>query len=910
MTREVVPIATFCIFNEVHSSNRLWQQRYVLLNIVEHKHLTNNGSKPTLKHFAPLLRTNEYVVQCKLVLLLQHHYQYYEIMKHLFTLLFLLNISFSLSAQSVRQQILIDDEWQFAFGNASSPAKDFGCGTEYFNYLTKAASIHNEGPYSPKFDAEKWGVEWKSVNLPHDWVVDLPYEQKASHSHGYKMVGHAYPETSVGWYRKIFNIAKEDYGKHISVQFDGIFRNAQIWVNGFYLGHEASGYATQTYDISEYLNYGEENLICVRADASLEEGWFYEGAGIYRHVWLCKSATMHVAPFGTFVYSNLTPNFDKADITIETTVKNSGLESSDYSLLHILLNAQGEEVARCESAGKSLLPKESNVNKAQLSISNPNLWSTDTPYLYKVTTEVRCGGKTVDSYTTTTGVRDIAFDANRGFLLNGKVLKLKGVNMHQDHPGVGAAIPDALQRFRLQQLKSFGCNAYRSSHNPMTPEMLDACDELGILVIEENRLTGVNEEHIRLLNKMIERDRNHPSIILWSVGNEEWGIEWHETGTRIAATMREYCHRADPTRLMTVASSSGPAILIPADVAGYNYILQNPVEQHRKDYPERCALGSEETTGCGTRGIYFDSKSLVVEDEEDMMPNLKNSAGWMVAHNRRPNGNDSILNCIERGWRFYDERPYLAGIFYWTGFDYRGEPNPMEFPATGSQFGILDYCGFPKDEAFYLKAWWTDQPVLHILPHWNLKGHEGENIDIWVYSNCDEVELTVNGKNLGRKKKTKNSHLSWTAVYKPGTVKAVGYKNGKKIMTKRIDSTGDATRIALSAHRNTIEADNRDVAVVAVELKDKKNRFVPTACNNLSISVSGPVRILGVGNGNPSYQDSERPADAEARTYSVKAFCGLAQVLLQSTGEEGEATITISADGLQSATLPISVAKR
>lgn len=803
-------------------------------------------------------------------------------MKHLFAFLFLLGITFSLSAQSVRERILLDDGWQFAFGNASSPEKDFGCGTEYFNYLTKAASIHNEGPYSPKFNPEKWGVDWKMVNLPHDWVVDLPYAKEASHSHGYKAVGYKFPENSVGWYRKTITVPQEDLGKHLYLQFDGIFRDARIWINGFYLGHEPSGYATQVYDITEYLNYGEENLICVRADATLEEGWFYEGAGIYRHVWLNKTAPLHVAPFGTFVHSTLAAPFDKAKLTIETTVENSGLQTEDYRLCHILRDADGKEVARCETAGKPVLPKDRQLTVGEIALDKPHLWSVDTPYLYTLLTEVYQHGKLVDAYTTTTGIRDIRFDADKGFLLNGQPLKLKGVNMHQDHPGVGAGIPDALQVYRLKELKKFGCNAYRSSHNPMTPEMLDACDSLGILVIEENRLTGVNEEHTRLLKRMIDRDRNHPCIILWSVGNEEWGIEWKESGTRIAATMREYCHRFDPTRLMTVASSSGPAILIPADVAGYNYILQNPVEQHRKDYPGRRALGSEETTGCGTRGIYFDA----------------HDKGHMVAHNRKPNGPDSLLNCIERGWKFYDERPYLAGLFYWTGFDYRGEPNPMKFPATGSQFGILDYCGFPKDEAWYLKSWWTDEPVLHILPHWNLQGHEGDSIDIWVYSNCDEVELTVNGKKLDRKPMPRNGHLSWKAVFQPGAVKAVGYKNGKKILARTVETTGAPARISLTADRPVIQADNRDVAVCNIELQDKKKRFVPTACNDLTITVSGPVRILGVGNGDPAYRATERPADADARTYQVKAFNGLAQVLLQSTGEAGEATLTVVSENL------------
>lgn len=835
-------------------------------------------------------------------------------MKRLFFLICYCCIFFPAFSQSVRERILLDEGWQFALGNASDPVKDFGCGTEYFNYLTKAASIHNVGPYSMKFDASNW----KQVNLPHDWVVDLPFAAEASHSHGYKTVGYKYPETSVGWYRKTFTIPQEDDGKHLYLQFDGIFRDARIWVNGFYLGHEPSGYATQVYDITDYLNYGGDNLITVRADATLEEGWFYEGGGIYRHVWLCKTAPLHVAPFGIFVHASFedTVSFDKATLTIETTVKNDGRKPMNYRLVHTLFD---DEYNQWDTSWYKdtlidehrLASKQSQTTTARLTVHNPVLWSTELPYLYKVRTRVYQGDRVVDSYITPIGIRHIAFDADRGFLLNGKPTKLKGVNMHQDHPGVGTAIPDALQIWRLRQLKALGCNAYRSSHNPMTPEMLDACDRMGILVIEENRLTGVNKEHIDLLKRMIERDRNHPSIILWSVGNEEWGIEWNKKGERIAATMREYCHRIDPTRMMTVATSGGPDIVIPADVAGYNYILQNPVEKYRKDYPGRCALGSEETSGCGTRGIYFDA----------------HAQGMMVAHNRKPNGKDSLMNCIERGWKFYDERPYLAGLFYWTGFDYRGEPNPMKFPATGSQFGILDYCGFPKDEAFYLKAWWTDEPVLHILPHWNLQGHEGDSIDVWAYSNCDEVELTVNGKNLGRKTMPKNGHLSWKAVYQPGTVKAVGYRNGHRLLTKKVETTGAPVRIALYGERADgtrildtatgkiseslmLFADNTNVAVFRIELQDKKGRLVPTARNDLLFTVSGPARILGVGNGSPAYQESERPADAGASTFRVKAFNGLAQILLQTTGKVGEVALTVSSDNLPSVTATFPATER
>ena len=794
--------------------------------------------------------------------------------KYLFILLLSLAAT-ALQGQDMRERQNFDSDWQFAFGDASDPAKDFGCGTEYFNYFTKAASIHNEGPYVMKFDASAW----KTVDLPHDWVVDLPFAEEASHSHGYKQVGYEYPKTSVGWYRKVFTVPAEDYGKHIWLQFDGIFRDAQIWVNGFYLGHEKSGYATQTYDISEYLNYGEENLVCVRADATFEEGWFYEGAGIYRHVWLNKASKVHVAPFGTFVYSefavpyslkgNAGPDFSHASVQIETTVQNMGVQPQTYTLKHTLIDAEGKAAGSCEADGAMVAGKDSHRSKVSIPVENPHLWSCDDPYLYKVVTEVFVDGALTDTYETTTGIRHIRFDNDHGFFLNGEPVKLKGVNIHQDHAGVGSGIPDGLQEWRLLQLKKFGCNAYRSSHNPMTPEMLDACDRLGFLVIEENRLTGINKEHIDLLERMIRRDRNHPCIILWSAGNEEWGIEWKDFGRRIAESMREYCHRFDPTRLMTVASSSGPTIIEPADVAGYNYILQNPVEKHRADYPERCALGSEETTGCGTRGVYFETPVGRGRNA------VEAGDGRMVSLNRYKHGPDSVYNCIERGWKFYAERPYLAGVFYWTGFDYRGEPNPMVFPATSSEFGILDYCGFPKDEAFYLKSWWTDKPVLHILPHWNLDGHEGEKISVWVYSNCDEVQLVVNGKKLARKKMPVNGHLEWEATYKPGYVKAIGYRSGKKVMETKIETAGKAVDAVW-----TYETVG-DITVANVRMVDDKGRFVPTACEEMVFTAPEGMSILGWGNGDPAFQHVERPVEGED-SMKIVTFNGLAQVILRN----------------------------
>ena len=794
----------------------------------------------------------------------------------------------SMKAQNAREVVRLDEGWKFAFGNASDPVKDYGCGTEYFNYLTKANSIHNEGPYSMKFD----DAAWQEVCIPHDWATTLPYAPEASHSHGYKTVGYKYPETSVGWYRKVVNIGEEDLGKHVALQFDGIFRNARVWFNGFYMGTEPSGYATQVYDVTEYVNYGGDNLICVRADATLEEGWFYEGAGIYRDVWLVKSAAVSVAPFGTFVYADLKEPFSSAVVHIDTEVNNHSLSAQECLVEQRLLDTDGHEVGKAETTLLTLKAKETKGCRQQLMLDNPHLWDVKDPYLYQVETIIRVNGQVTDVYKTTTGIRSAVFDADKGFLLNGKPLKLKGVNMHQDHAGTGAAIPEALMAWRIKQLKAFGCNAYRASHNPMTPAQLDICDREGILVIDENRLSGINSEHIRLLERMIKRDRNHPSIILWSDGNEEWGMENTVQGMRIAQAMREYTRLLDPTRHSTIANAGGSEMIKGLDVVGFNYIVQNDVDNRKKEHPTWKIVGTEETTGCGTRGIYFDDAAR---------------EGCMTAINRSTK--PGVENVIERGWQFYAERPWAAGLFYWTGFDYRGEPNPLKYPAHDSEFGILDYCGFWKDEAWYLKSWWTDEPTLHIFPHWNLQGHEGEEIELWAYSNCDDVELIVNGKKAGRQTMPRNGHLKWKATYQPGRVVAIGYKNGKRVLTQTIETTKPAAKVVLKTDRQHIAADGQDVAVVTVEIQDARGRTVPDACPLLTLSLKGDGRILGVGNGNPAFLGDDHPREKDCHQFQIPAFNGLAQVLIQSGKTPAQLVLNCTGDKLTSGSITLNTRK-
>ena len=773
--------------------------------------------------------------------------------------------------------------WKFALGNAADMQADFTHGTEYFTYLTKVqATLQARSPIWTEFNDSAWA----DVDLPHDWVVDLPYSSEASHSHGYKMVGWRYPENSVGWYRKHFTVSEEMHGQHVYVVFDAIFRDAQVFCNGFYLGHEPSGYTSQVYDITEYLNYGSDNVLTVRADASTEEGWYYEGAGIPGNVRLYATSLLHVAHFGTQATTDIATGHSHATVNISTTVENSGLADRTATVRHTLLDADGHTVAQSRSVECNVGYKSHARVPASMELDNPRLWRLDDPYLYTIVTEISDeNGKTTDTYRTRIGVRSIRFDADNGFLLNGEVVKLKGTNMHLDHAGVGTAVGRELWRYRINRLKWMGSNAIRSSHNPASPEMLDLCDEMGMLVIDENRQMGINEEQLRQLRSMIVRDRNHPCIILWSIGNEEWAIEGTRSGEDIARAMCAHVHRLDSTRPATAGNAGGRELIKGLDVQGYNYIVQNDVDGLHRDNPGWCAVGTEETSGCGTRDVYY-TDSL---------------QGWMAAINRRPSAQVGMKNVIERGWKFYDERPWLGGLFYWTGLDYRGEPNPMKWPATGSQFGLMDYCGYPKDEAYYLRSWWTDETVLHLLPHWNLAGHEGDEVEVWAYSNCDEVEVWVNGRNLGRKIMPRNGHLEWVATYEPGELKAVGYRNGRKVAETVVPTTSKAVAIKASAQKTSFKGDGYDMAIIDIELLDGNDRRVLDANMEITIAVSGEADIAGYGNGDPGFKWQERPSPGSNKQhFTIRSFAGRAQLLvLPRRGGNGSFIVTLGGNGLK-----------
>lgn len=738
---------------------------------------------------------------------------------------------------SGREHLLMDFDWRFAYGHPFDPKLDFNNGLGYFSYLAKTG--YGDGAAAANFDDRAW----RQLDLPHDWAVEQPFSEKASFSHGFKAIGRPFPNASVGWYRKSFTVPATDLGRRLSLEFDGVFRNSIVWVNGHYLGTEPSGYSSFQYDISDYLNYdGKPNVIAVRVDATLEEGWFYEGAGIYRHVWLTKTAPVHVAPNGTFVTTQVAGS--DATVTAQATLANGSTTAQRVEVTQTVVDADGKTVATSSASPVRVAGDGQQDLSSRIAVAGAHLWSLETPYLYTLVTRVRQGGQVVDEYSTKFGIRTLRFDANEGFFLNGKHVKITGTNNHQDHAGVGAAIPDALQEWRLRQLKSFGCNAYRTSHNPPTPELLDLCDRLGMLVIDENRLMGITQNNLGELKRLMVRDRNHPSVISWSIGNEEWAIESNVLGARIGATMQAFAKTIDSTRAITVAISGGwgqgTSTII--DVMGYNYIGQGDTDAQHAKFPNQAGWGTEEGSTHATRGIY-------VRDE---------ARHYAAAYDQKPNPK---FYSIEGGWQHYAARPYLAGMFIWTGFDYRGEPTPFGWPSITSYFGMLDLCGFPKDNVWYLRSWWTDQTVLHLLPHWNWPGREGQPIDVWAYSNCDEVELFLNKKSLGRKPMPRHSHLQWQVPYAPGTLEAVGYRQGKRIATDVVRTTGQAAALGLLPSKPTVQATREDVTVVTVQVTDQRQLLVPTANPEITFSLSGPGRIIGVGNGDPTSLEPDRYVD-------------------------------------------------
>jgi len=726
-----------------------------------------------------------------------------------------------------RERLLMDSGWSFHLGNS------WGSGQS----LQKAGA--GIGPASVSQSV----ASWRRVDLPHDWAIELPFDPTADGSHGFRAVGQAFPQNSTGWYRRSFELPAADAGMRLWIEFDGVYRDCTVFVNGWFVAHNESGYSGFRCDITDVANCGGKNVVAVRVDASQPEGWFYEGAGIYRHVWLVKTAPLAVAPDGVFVYSRFKDNVPAGpdEVQVGARLLNSRSAPADATVTWEILSPNGGQVATATRSGRVDARATLDLEQ-QAEVRLPQLWSPETPVLYTLITTVASGGRTVDRVETPFGIRTVGFDPDRGFLLNGKPYALNGTSNHQDHAGVGSALPDGLQYFRIARLKEMGCNAYRTAHNPPTPELLDACDRLGMLVMDENRLIGSDSEHLHRLERQVRRDRNHPSVAIWSMGNEEFGTEKTPAGGRVVATMQALTKRLDPSRPVTFNADLGyvyPGIDEVIEVRGWSYHVGPDMDAYHREHPRQPNVGSEQGSTVGTRGIYAnDAVRGYVSAYDDFAPEWAQTAETWVS--------------------FFATRPWLSGGFVWTGFDYRGEPTPYGWPCINSHFGIMDTCGFPKDNYWYYQSWWSSRPVLHLMPHWNWPGREGQPIDVRALSNCDEVELFLNGASLGRQAMKPQAMLKWMVPYAPGVVSARGFRAGRVVAEARVETTGAPAAVRLAPDRAAIDADGEDVAVVTVSVTDAQGRVMPVAGNEVAFELEGPGRILGVGNGDPSCHEPDK----------------------------------------------------
>jgi beta-galactosidase len=775
------------------------------------------------------------------------------------------------AAESPRDHLSLDLDWKFHLGDDWPNASDLShLGT-------------SSGPITERFNDSSW----LTVSLPHDWAIELPFDRSADKDHGYRPIGPNFPRNSVGWYRRTFSLSGSDAGKRIWLTFDGVYRGTEVWVNGWLVSHHEGGYNPFREDITDVVRFGGRNTIAVRVDASKFEGWFYEGAGIYRHVWLDTTSPLAVAPEGVFVYATF-PNGapdKRADLHVEATLLNRMTNAASAAVNCDIISPDGSTVAVFKGSDK-VAGEAQQVIKLESRISSPALWSPESPRLYKLITSVSVGGKLVDRQETPFGVRSLAFDATNGFILNGQHYEIKGVCIHQDWAGVGIAVPDSLQYFRVSRLKEMGCNAIRTAHNPPAPGFLDACDRLGILVMDEHRLPGSDSESLRKWEGQIRRDRNHPAVAFWSLGNEERGVEDTAQGATVFRSMQDLVKRLDPTRPVTYAAPEGNVFrgansII--EVRGWNYYLNQDTDRYHAEHHAQPEICTEQGSFVSTRGIYANDRAHGYISSYDT-----NWPGWTP-----PN--------LEALWSFVAARPWLSGMFVWAGFDYGGEPSPLGWPDINSHFGILDRCGFPKDAFYYYQSWWTTKTVLHLLPHWNWPGKRGQPVLVEVYSNCKQVELFLNGDSLGRQEMKTNSVLRWQVNYQPGALSAKGFDAaGNPIAETKMETTGDATQIQLTPDRKAINADGEDVAVYSVAALDGQGHFVPLANNQISFTVEGPGKIIGVGNGDPACHEPDKfPAGVG---WSRSLFNGLAQVIVQSTRDAGEIKLRASADGLAPAT--------
>jgi beta-galactosidase len=790
-------------------------------------------------------------------------------------------------SQPSRQRLLMDYGWRFTTGDPT-------------------------GAEATGFD----DARWRSVDLPHDWSIEGPYDSAAA------TTGRGgYLPTGVGWYRRTFTVPRAWRGRRVTIEFDGAYENSDVWINGHHLGRRPYGYISFHYDLTPHFVSGQ-NVVAVRVDNSHQpNSRWYSGSGIYRHVWLTVTDPLHVGSWGTFV---TTPEVDtaRAVVAVRSRVLNDDARDRRGTLRSAILDATGREVARGDESF-TLAGGVGTTLDQRLHVNAPALWSLETPALHTLrTTVLDPSGRTVDELDTPFGIRQIAYDADRGFLLNGQRVKMLGVNLHHDGGPVGAAVPEAVWERRLTLLKGMGANAVRTAHNPPAPEFLDLCDRLGLLVMNEafDEWTHGKVEHgyhryfaewaERDLADFMRRDRNHPSVVLWSLGNEI-GEQHAPGGHEVLRRLVEIAHREDPTRPVTTGNdhiyaddgATTVAFMELLDVVGYNYVdrwherRELYATQDRHTHPDWKFIGTESGAVRGTRGEH----SL---GPDPVRPQPDYTAGMIRA---------------EQLWRFVALHDWFAGDFMWTGIDYLGE---SFWPRKNSTSGMLDLVGFPDDGYYFYQSRWTSAPMIHLFPHWNWPGREGQLIPVLAYTNCDAVELYLNGRFLGEKRlefprqgtsggwnsyerppvfaTTADLHLAWDVPYEPGVLRAVGKRQGTVLVTQEVRTAGEPAALRLSVDRGEIRSGIRDVAHVAVEVVDAQGTLVPTAGHLVRFTVDGPARLLAVGNGNPSdhssYQAGER-----------RAFHGLLLAMVQSREGTGRVRVTAQADGMAPASVDITV---
>lgn len=762
---------------------------------------------------------------------------------------------------------------------------------------------------------------WRTLTVPHDWSIEGKFDE---HSPG--GIGGGALNGGLGWYKKTFTVAAADSTKITSIVFDGVYCNSEVWINGHYLGKRPNGYISFEYNLTPYLKFGDaQNEILVKVHNQQPNSRWYSGSGIYRNVWLQTTDRLHVGEYGTFVTSPKI-SADNAVVAIETTIKNENASAKEATVITTLYKGDSEVTSVSQKI--NLAANTQKTIKQETTVSNPVLWNIESPELYNAITEIKVGNDVVDSYSTPFGIRSFKFDLDKGFILNGKQLKIKGVCLHHDLGPLGSAINTRAIERQLGIMKAMGVNGIRTSHNPPAPELLDLCDKMGFIVMDEafdmwkqtknkyDYSTVWDEWHKKDLEAQIYRDRNHPSVFIWSIGNEI-PEQWNEDGAKIGRELAAIVKALDKTRPVTAAMN--PPIIVNGDIniqftetaaqpnalagsgaldlIGYNYAHQT-YANHKINFPKTPFIATETTSALETRG-YYDERSDSIKlwpTRWDIPLTTGNPGNVVSAYDQvqTPWGSTH-----EATWKVMKKYDYLSGMFIWTGFDYIGEPTPHVWPSISSYFGIADLAGFPKDVYYMYQSEWTDKDVLHLLPHWNWKA--GQTVDVWAYYNhADEVELYLNGKSLGKQsKKGDDLHIMWRVPFAPGTLKAVSRKGGKTVLEKEVTTAGAPAGLTLTADRATIKADGSDLSFITVDIKDAKGIFAATANNEIHFSIKGNGKIVGVCSGDPVSHESYKGT-------KHTALNGKCLVVVQSTEKAGTIEVTASAKGLKSEAIKIS----